>query len=196
MMIKDTPRLLEFEKIIHRIATFANSPAALPLIRAVAPLCSRPDIELRHALVEEIRGLSLAGIRLPFEPFADIVTVVELARPEGSLLSTEELSLFVPALMVSARIRNLLDYRSDIPLLTHVASAVNSFPDILEPLEQTIAPDGGLLDSASPLLFNLRRNQRHLVARVRKRLEEIVREREVAIFLQDDFLLRSGTADG
>jgi len=188
MMIKDTPRLLEFEKITGRIALYANSPAALPLIRALAPLYSRPAIELRLSLVEEIRGLSLAGIRLPFEPFEDIVKVIELARPEGSLLSTEELSLLVPVLKVSARIRSLLDYRCNIPLLTQAASDVASFPDILEPLEQTIAPDGGLLDSASNLLFNLRKNQRHLIARVRKRLEEIVRERQVAIFLQDDFI--------
>ena len=188
MMSKDTLRLLEFEKIVDRIALFANSPAALPLIRALSPLRSKSDAELRLSLVEEIRGLTCAGITLPLEPFEDIVTVIELARPDGSLLSTEELSLFVPVLRVSARIKNLLVYRSDIPLLTQAAAEVNSFPDILEPLEQTIAPDGGLLDSASNLLFNLRRNQRHLVAKVRKRLEEIVREREVAIFLQDDFI--------
>ncbi len=188
MMIKTTPRLLEFEKIISRITKFANSPAALPLIRALSPLGSKIETELRLALIEEIRKLSHSGIRLPLEPYEDIAGVIELARPHGSLLSTEELSLLVPALKVSARIKSLLAYRSDIPLLTQVASDVNSFPDILEPLEQTLAPDGGLLDSASNLLFNLRRNQRHLVARVRKRLEEIVRERAVAIFLQDDFI--------
>jgi len=187
-MRKDTPRLLDFEKIISRIAKFANSPAVLPLISTLSPLGSKIEAERRLSLAEEIRKLSLIGIRLPLEPYEDIASVIELARPDGSLLSTEELSLFVPVLKVSARIKNLLAYRSDIPLLAQVASDVNSFPDILEPLEQTLAPDGGLLDSASSLLFNLRRNQRHLVARVRKRLEEIVREREVAIFLQDDFI--------
>lgn len=187
-MSKDTPRLLEFEKIINRIALFANSPAVLPLIGALAPLGSKANAELRLALVEEIRGLTLSGIRLPLEPFADIVAIIDMARPDGSLLSTGDLSLLVPVLRVSARVRNLLSYRSDIPRLARATAAVSSFPDILEPLEQTLAPDGGLLDSASDLLFTLRRNQRHLVARVRKRLEEIVREREVAIFLQDDFI--------
>jgi len=187
-MSKDTFRLLEFEKIIDRIALFANSPAAVPLIRALAPLRSKSAAELRLSLVEELRDLASAGIRLPLEPFEDIATVIELARPVGSFLSTEELSLLVPVLRVSAKVKSLLGYRSDLPLLAHAAADVNSFPDILEPLEQTIAPDGGLLDSASHLLFTLRRNQRHLVARVRKRLEEIVRERAVAIFLQDDFI--------
>jgi DNA mismatch repair protein MutS2 len=188
MMLKDTLRLLEFHKLIDSIAAFANSPAATPLIHALAPLGSKIDSERRLSLVEEIRNLSASGIRLPLEPYENIAGVIELARPEGSLLSTEELSLLVPLLIVSDRVRKLINYRSDIPLLTQISADVNSFLDILDPLQQSIAPDGGLLDSASSLLFNLRRNQRHLVGRVRKRLEEIVREREVAIFLQDDFI--------
>lgn len=188
MMIKDTLRLLEFEKIVDCVATFAHTPAALPLIRALAPLGAKVAVELRLALIEEIRQLAISGIRLPLAPFEDIAAIIELARPEGSLLSTDELSLLVPVLQVSDKIKKLLDYRSDIPLLRQISADVNSFPDILEPLEQTIAPDGGLLDTASNLLFTLRKNQRHLLARVRKRLEEIVREREVAIFLQDDFI--------
>jgi len=187
-MTKDTLRLLEFHKIIDCIASFAHSSAALPLINALAPLGGKFDSELRLSLVAEIRNLSVSGIRLPLEPYDNIAGVIELARPEGSLLSTEELSLLVPFLIVSDRIKKLLSYRSDIPLLTQISADVDSFPDILDPLQHSIAPDGGLLDSASDLLFNLRKNQRHLVGRVRKRLEEIVREREVAIFLQDDFI--------
>ena len=188
MMINDTPRLLEFGKILDRISLFAFSSATLPLICALSPLGSKIATELRLSLVEEIRGLFASGIRLPLEPFDDIVSIVELARPQGSLLNTDELSLLIPLLKVSQRMKSLLDYRSDIPLLAELSKDVNAFPDILEPLEKTIAPEGGLLDTASDLLFSLRRNQRHLVGRIRKRLEEIVREREVAIFLQDDFI--------
>lgn len=186
--MKDTRRLLEFEKIIDCIATFAHSAATTPLVYALAPLGAKSTIELRLALIAEIRHLALSGIRLPFAPFDDVAAIIERARPEGSLLTTDELALLVPILQVSDKVKKLLDYRSDIPLLRQISADVNSFPDILEPLQQTIAPDGGILDTASNLLFTLRRNQRHLLARVRKRLEEIIREREVAIFLQDDFI--------
>lgn len=188
MMINDTPRLLEFSKILDRISLFAHSFATLPLINDLSPLGSKIEAERRLSLVEEIRGLTASGIRLPLEPFDDVVRIVELARPKGSLLNTDELSQLIPLLKVSQRMKSLLDYRTDLPLLTELSEDVNAFPDILDPLEQTIAPEGGLLDTASDLLFNLRRNQRHLVGRIRKRLEEIVRERQVAIFLQDDFI--------
>jgi len=187
-MINDIARLLEFDKIIERMKPFAHSPATLRLLEAIAPLPSRLQMELRLAQIEESRSLAAGGISLPFDQFADITAIIERVRPKGALLGTDELLVLIPLLQVSSRIAALLDYRSDIPLLKELAADVHGFPDILGPLEQTIAPDGGLLDTASEQLFNLRRKSRNLAARIRKRLEEIVRERETAIFLQDDFI--------
>jgi len=187
-MIHDMARLLEFDKIIERMKPFANSPATLRLLEAIAPLPSRQQIELRLAQIEESRALGAKGISLPFDQFADITAIIDRVRPKGALLGTDELLVLIPLLQVSNRIGTLLHYRSDIPLLKELAAEVHGFPDILGPLEQTIAPDGGLLDTASVHLFNLRKNSRSLAAKIRKRLEEIVRERETAIFLQDDFI--------
>lgn len=187
-MSQDTLHLLEFEKILARISLFAQSPATIPLLKALSPIPSLEEIKLRFAQIDEIRSLALSGIRLPLAPFDDIRELLELARPDGAALAPEELSLLMPLLRVSQHLSSLFQYRTDIPLIRELAREVQGFPDILDPLERTIAPDGGLLDTASDLLFNLRRSHRSLVSRVRKRLEEIVRERETAIFLQDDFI--------
>ncbi|HTP63876.1 MAG TPA: Smr/MutS family protein, partial [Geobacteraceae bacterium] len=61
-----------------------------------------------------------------------------------------------------------------------------------EPLEASIDEEGNILDTASKLLFELRGRKRGLITRIRKRLEEIVRERQTAIFLQDDFITQRG----
>ena len=186
--MNEISRLLEFDKIIDRMKQFAHSPATLLLLEEIQPLFSRPQIELRLAQIEETRALTAAGICLPIDHFADISGMINRVRPKGALLGTDELLHLIPLLQVSGRIDSLLQYRSDIPLLKELAADIHGFPDILGPLEQTIAADGGLLDTASDLLFNLRRSSRNLAARIRKRLEEIVRERQTAIFLQDDFI--------
>jgi DNA mismatch repair protein MutS2 len=184
-MIDDIQHLLEFDKIVDRIRQFAHSPATQQLIDDIAPLPSRTDIELRLSQIEEIRR---SGISLPISPFDDISGIIEHVRPEGSLLDTGELLALIPLLRISRQIAAILDNRNDTPLVKELARDIKGFPDILEPLEQSLAPDGGLLDTASELLFNLRRVSKGLMARIRKRLEEIVRERETAIFLQDDFI--------
>ena len=187
-MITDSRKLLEFSKILARIEEFTNSPPSALLAATARPLASQEEIELRFSLVAEIRSLHGAGIKLPLAPFDDITSVVELARPQGAVLDPEELALLLPFLRISRSLRKLFDYRSDMPLITALAAGIGDFSDIIEPLEQTLAPDGGILDSASHQLFNIRRNKRALSGRIRKRLEEIVRERETAIFLQDDFI--------
>lgn len=187
-MTNDIARLLEFDKIIARMKPFAYSPATVQLLEAIKPLPSRRQIELRLAQIEESRTLGSGGISLPFDFFDDITAIIDRVRPKGALLGTDELLVLLPLLQVSKRITALLHYRNDIPLLKELAADVRGFPDILEPLEQTLSPDGGLLDTASEHLFNLRKNSRNLAAKIRKRLEEIVRERETAIFLQDDFI--------
>jgi DNA mismatch repair protein MutS2 len=187
-MINEITRLLEFDKIIGRIKQFAHSAATLQLLEGIAPLQARTQIELRLAQIEEIQTLGASGICLPLDNFTDITGIIDRVRPKGALLDTDELLLLMPTLRVSGQIAALLHYRSDIPLLKELAIDVKGFPDILEPLEQTIAPDGGLLDTASAHLCTLRKNCRNLQSRIRKRLEEIVRERETAIFLQDDFI--------
>lgn len=187
-MITDSRKLLEFNRILSRIEEFTNSPPSALLAAEAQPLASQEEIELRFRLVAEIRALNAAGIQLPLAPFDDITAVVELARPQGAVLDPEELALLLPLLRISRSLRRLFDYRSDMPLITAMAAGISEFTDIIEPLEQTLAPDGGILDSASRQLFNIRRDKRALSGRIRKRLEEIVRERETAIFLQDDFI--------
>jgi len=181
-------QLLEFGKILDRIAAFAHSETTAEQVRQLSPLDSRGAIELRYGQVGEIRQMHQFGLRLPLDEFSDISHILEFARPAGAVLNPLDLAQLLPILRIGRAIRQQLDYRNDTPLLAELGSVITVFPDIQEALEYAIAPDGGLLDTASTLLFELRRKSRQLTIRVRKRLEEIVREREVAIFLQDDFI--------
>lgn len=187
-MTIETLRLLEFDKILQKITEFAHSPATQANLLATAPLGSRLEIERRFGLIEEIRTIGRSGITLPLAAFDDISTLLGLARPEGAVLNPLEMATLIPLLRIATALRRQFAYRSDSPLLTGLTAEVTGCPEILEPLELSIAQDGTLLDTASPLLYELRGRQRHLIARVRKRLEEIVREREIALFLQDDFI--------
>lgn len=181
-------QLLEFDKILERIAAFTHSAISADRAMDIAPLGSLGAIELRSGLVGEIRQMNRSGVSLPLADFLDIRHILELARPSGAVLAPLDLAQLLPVLGIAGAIRRQLDYRGDIPLLADLGRGINGFPDIREALDHAIAPDGDLMDTASALLFELRRKTRQLTVRVRKRLEEIVREREVAIFLQDDFI--------
>ncbi|RII26407.1 MAG: endonuclease MutS2 [Geobacter sp.] len=188
MITTETLRTLEFSRIVQLIAGFAHSDATMEEIVRLAPLTDREEIATRFARIEEIRRLGQLGISLPFATFADIRSVLAQVRPAGAVLDPRELALLMPVLLIMTSIAKQFAYRADIPRLQELACNITGFPDLLESLERSIDSEGEILDTASRLLHDLRGRKRGLVQRIRRRLEEIVRERQTAIFLQDDFI--------
>ena len=193
MISKETLKRLEFDRILETVAAFAHCEASHSAALDIAPLAGKAEMELRLGLVEEIRKLSRLGISLKLAGFEDISRQIRGVRPAGAVLAPLELQRFIPTLRVMAAISAQLGFRSDTPLLIAHAGSITGFPDILNPLEHTVNEEGEILDSASRLLADLRGRKKGLTARIKRRLEEIVRERHTAIFLQDDFITqRSG----
>jgi DNA mismatch repair protein MutS2 len=193
MISKETLKRLEFDRILETVAGFAHCEASHNGALGIAPLAGKPEMELRLGIVEEIRTLSRRGISLKLAGFEDISRQIRAVRPAGAVLAPLELQRFIPTLRVMSAIAAQLGFRSDIPLLLAHAGSITGFPDILNPLEHTVNEEGEILDTASRLLADLRGRKKGLTARIKRRLEEIVRERHTAIFLQDDFITqRSG----
>ena len=188
MIGNDILQSLEFDKILQAVARYAHSDATRDVIGAVRPLEVRAEIENRFGRVEEIRHLDRIGVPLRLSTFQDITPLLQAVRPEGAVIDSTDLVMLVPALRVMAAIGLQFAYRTDIPLLKELAGQVTGFPDLLDPLEASLDEEGNILDTASKLLQELRIRKRGLTARIRKRLEEIVREKRTAIFLQDDFI--------
>ncbi|BDV41694.1 endonuclease MutS2 [Geotalea uraniireducens] len=193
-MIKhETLQILEYDKVLTVIGGHAHSDATGTAIGRLAPLGDRPAIEERFGQVEEIRQLGRLGLALPLASFADITPVMVAVRPEGAVLDPTELVVFFPVLRIMTALARQFAYRTDIPLLQRLAGELTGFPDLLDELEVSLDSEGNILDSASPLLYDLRQRKRQLTERIRRRLAEIVRETGVAPFLQDDFITQRGS---
>ena len=193
MIDKETLKRLEFDRILETVAGFSHCEASRLEALGIAPLPCRTRMELRFGLIEEIRKLSRLGISLKLSGFEDITRQIKGVRPAGAVLAPLELQLFIPTLRVMAAIASQLGFRTDTPLLLAEAGSITGFPDILNPLEHTVNAEGEIMDTASRLLADIRGRKKGLTTRIKRRLEEIVRERHTAIFLQDDFITqRSG----
>jgi DNA mismatch repair protein MutS2 len=193
MITPETLQRLEFDKILAEIADQAHSDVTREQVMATAPLSDAEQIRLVAGRIGEVRGLISLGIALRLTPFEDIRPLLEVVRPAGAFLAPMDLLQFIPVLGAFKEISRQLAPRSDIPCLGSLTSPLRPFPDILEPLAASIDHDGSIMDSASVQLREIRRAKRSLAARIRKKIEEIVRDNGIEIFLQDDFITqRSG----
>ncbi len=185
--------LLEFNKLLGIIADFAHSEASRKAVLAMYPLADRGAIEKRLGQTSEIMRIYDGGGTLSILPFSDIGPLLARVAPEGAVLEAMELAEFVPVLDNISAIASQIRQHEGLFQLNGLADALNGFPDILRVLERSIDSEGNILDSASPELAELRGRIRRLESRIRKKLEEIVRDGDVSVFLQDDFITnRSG----
>ncbi len=193
MIASETLVRLEFDKLLAEISRHAHSSCTAERIRSIRPLSDLQEIRTTSGRIGEIRALDRSGISLALGSFEDIRPFLELLRPVGAILSPLELLLFIPVLRLYASLDRQFMHRDDIPLLKSIEPQLRSFSDILEPLVASIDADGSIMDSASTLLRETRRAKRSLAGRIRKKIEEIIRDSGIEKFLQDDFITqRSG----
>jgi DNA mismatch repair protein MutS2 len=193
MISENSLELLEYPKLLGIIAEPAHCPATRQAVLAIRPYGNLPDILQRQRLVEELRRLSAEGSPLLIFPFADLKPFLEKVRPVGAVLDPLELSAFMPLLQMSSTVSGQLEEVEDLPHLKTLTRNLKGFPDLMTFLERALDQEGNILDQASPLLGELRKEIRQLEAQIRRKLEEIVREPRVGQFLQDDFITqRSG----
>ncbi|OGP50777.1 MAG: hypothetical protein A2Y79_04740 [Deltaproteobacteria bacterium RBG_13_43_22] len=193
MIPENSLELLEYPKLMNILAEQAHCPATRQTVLAIRPYGNLPDILQRQRLVEELRRLSAEGSPLLIFTFADLKPFLEKARPVGAVLDPLELASFMPLLQLSSAIAGQIREAENVPRLKHLTLNLKGFPELLAFLEKALDHEGNVLDQASPLLAELRREIRQLEAQIRRKLEEVVREPRVASFLQDDFITqRSG----
>ena len=186
-------RLLEFDRLLAHISSFAHSDASRHALLDLRPLRRKEDIEKRLGHVAEMLLLSQKGEPLKLFSFPDIAPFMTKVRPEGAVLEGFELSGFIPVLQMIAEILLQTEERGDIPRLREVIAFLTGFPDLLGALERSIDSEGGILDSASFALSEIRGRIRKLEGRIQRKLEEMVRDESVSVFLQDTFITnRSG----
>ncbi|HMK43448.1 MAG TPA: endonuclease MutS2 [Dissulfurispiraceae bacterium] len=193
-MIAETPlELLEFPKLLGSIAEYTHSEASYDAVLDIRPFDAAADIRLRFAQVSEVRLLTQTGTRLELSAFENILPLLGLVRPEGAVLDARDLSRFIPVFSIAVAVSAQTASREDIPNLKLLSDSLTGFPQLLKALRTSVDAEGNILDTASPDLARIRREVKNVERRIRKKLEDIVRDESVSVFLQDDFVTqRSG----
>ena len=193
MIPQNSLDLLEFTKLLEIIAQYAKSDASQNAILSLIPLSKKEEIETRFSCIEEIRRMSQDDRPLSILPFKDIAPVLQTVRPEDAMLEPSDLVCFMDFLIAAHEAVLQIRGNSTLAALNELITSLNGRPELLRILNNSIDREGNILDSASPRLAELRVEKRRLENRIRKRLEEIIQDEKVSVFLQDNFITqRSG----
>ncbi|MDO8611410.1 MAG: endonuclease MutS2 [Dehalococcoidia bacterium] len=184
---------LEFDKIIARLATLCAFPASRRLALDLQPSSDYAEVLRRQRLTAEGRralelkpGLSLAAAR-------DIAGDVGQAA-RGHVLEPAEL-LDVQATLHLARsvVDTLSRLRVQLPLLAEIAERIADLREIETRIGRTVNQRAEVVDDASPVLAQLRRDARQSHDRLTHRLQQLVSSASNRTALQEPIVtLRDG----
>jgi len=182
-------QVLEFPKVLARLADFAVSAPGREALLAVRPLFAPDDIRRRQRIAADFRRVQDEGKPVPLEGIHDLRAELQLARVKDSALEAGGLLRIADELQAARLVRAaLLGAAFEIPDLKTLVRALAPVPRLEEELRDAIADDGTISDRASPDLRAIRQTARSLEEGIRTRVETLMRSREASSFLQDAFV--------
>ncbi|MGH2349709.1 MAG: endonuclease MutS2 [bacterium] len=185
-----TLRVLEFGKVRDRLA--AQTVTAIGRDTAAA-LTPSPDPDVVRAWQQDTREAIalLADGDVPLRGTSDIRDALERCRI-GSALEPLELLAMRDTLGTIRQCKGYINARRDrVDRLGELADQMAVFSDLEEAIRRTVADDGTIPDSASADLARIRRERRTTEARIREKLDDLLRGPS-ARMLQDALVTARG----
>ena len=183
-----TLKMLEFPKIIEKLAGYAAFSASVDLAQALQPAASLAEANERLARTTEARHLLSLNDSVGVGGASDIRPLAALAQ-RGGVLSEIDL-LAVSNTLVAARVlaRSMEKNASIYPHLCEIARQFPPPAGIIESISRCISDHAEVLDSASPKLQSIRAEVKVSRDRLMSKLERLINDSHTAPMLQESII--------
>jgi DNA mismatch repair protein MutS2 len=172
---------LEYDKVIARLVGQCGTAQGKALAQALRPSSDYREVLHRQRLTAEGRRLlemkpnmSLGGVR-------DIGTLVSQAARAHALEPSELLD--VQGTLAASRVlhETIERLRAYLPFLAEITDRIGDFRQITSAIDRAINQRGEVVDTASPVLAELRRESRIAHDRLTARLNQILGQQRSAV---------------
>jgi DNA mismatch repair protein MutS2 len=183
-MDSKTLNVLEYPKILDRLAGYCDFSASMELARTLEPTSSYELATARIAETTEARKL-LSMQSTGIGGAHDIRAHADLAARSGVLDSHALLD--IKSTLISCReLKKAFEKRTDeYPRLTQVALGLPDSHGLVDAISRILSDRGEILDSASPKLGDIRRGLRVAQDRLMSRLQKYVTDSKTVSMLQE-----------
>lgn len=180
---------LEIPRLLDAVARYCVSHAGADHVRALRP--SMDAIEIQHNLdcVGECTDLLRSGEAIPYERMGDVSGLIARTRIVGNFLSAPDLLLVLEALQTSRVVKSYFHINSGkAPTLDQRCSVLVDDRILEKHITDAIDDTGLIRDNASRELLSIRRDIHELSARLRLRLQRILKKFGEEELLQEEFV--------
>ncbi len=181
-------RILEFDKILARLAAQATFSASAALAHALTPTTDRDEIARRQGETTEARALLDQHSEIGIGGARDTRPHTKHARV-GALLQPPDLLEIQQTLLAARTLRRALARLQPLyPRLAARAEPIAELPAVVDAIGNAINDRALVVDTASPELARIRRDLNTLRARLMDKLQRLITSPQNAKFIQEPII--------
>lgn len=190
----DSLKQLEFFTVLEKIAKFTTTEYGKNQILNSLPKENLEELAKELDLVDETINLLNRYENIPFENFGEIRTRIYKSKVENAVLSTGEILDVLSFLQLSRTLRSfILSKSEDFPKLAELVSPLYENRIIEKHIREAIDETGNVRDTASKELLRIRNEIIEKSAKLRRRLDKILKNISQEELVQDEFVtIREG----
>ncbi len=185
-------RILEFDKILERLAAYSSFSAGAELARALRPTTDEKEARRRQVETREAVQLFERGSEARIGGARDVRQAADRAQ-RGFILQPEDFLDIRSTLGASRNLqRQLLRAAELAPQLAAIAELIEDCPGLVTAIGETLDEDRGeVLDSASERLASIRRSLRVTHGRIHEKLQGLLNS-SMNRYLQEPIITTRG----
>ena len=174
-MIEYSLRVLEYYRLLNILSNYAASPLGRSDCLSLKPLKELESIKAEQRLVSEMKEVLLTKGFVSLSSLVDLRPVLRKAGKKGAYLEPKQLLSIHNLILVSNQVKNWIYEARDLcPSLMDILDNIPACCDLAKEIGRSITEDGGISDSASPLLAAIRSQRVALRGVVEKKLSDIL----------------------
>ena len=181
-------KVLEFEKVKRQLLEHVASSLGREMAEKLVPSTNFEEVVQRQEETDEAAKVLRMKANIPLGGIFNIRPHIKRSVI-GGMLSSHELMQVASTIHVSRQMKRFIEdfaeENASIPFLLAQAEKIIVLAELEESINKAIDDNGEVLDSASETLRHLRNQQRANEARVRERLERMIRSSSAQKMLSD-----------
>ncbi|HHU49726.1 MAG: endonuclease MutS2 [Caldicoprobacterales bacterium] len=194
-MDERTLKVLEYNKIIERLADFCVSDSGREMALRLKPVSDRNQIEQWQEETSEAESILAAEGSGFLAPFPDVRHPVRKAEIGSILIPRELLQIAQVLALISSVKSRMNEYKdkAELRLIPVLIESMKTQRVLLDRIRGCIETEESLYDHASPQLANIRRQINRANDRVREKLNGFLHSPQMQKYLQEPIVtMRNG----
>ena len=180
-----TLEVLEFGRVREAVGACAASDLGRALIVSAPIRTTSVEVKVDYERVAEMLALFEAGERPPMDGLSNVRPYLARIETQGTLLDAQEYVRIADLQHAGAILHQFVEKRQgELPRLWAVAEPFEPLPEFERECDRVFEADASIKDTASPLLAEIRAEQREVTAKIAKVLEHYLRSPKTQLYMQ------------